>query len=94
MSILVFVLRIYVLVLWGRFIVDWVRVLAPQFRPKGAVLFLFEAIYTVTDPPLRAVRRVLPPLRLGQIALDLGLIVLLFGCSIAISILSGFLRAL
>ncbi|MGO1434729.1 MAG: YggT family protein [Canibacter sp.] len=81
-------LRVYVWILWGRFIIDWVRVLVPTFRPKGVVLVIFETIATLTDPPLKAVRKVLPPIRLGQIQLDLGWLVTLIACWIAIGLLS------
>lgn len=74
------VIQLYIYVLWGRFILDWVRVLNPRFRPKGIGLVLVEFVYTLTDPPINAIRKVLPPIRLGQIALDLGWMVTMFGC--------------
>nr|WP_221441654.1 YggT family protein [Jiangella mangrovi] len=60
-----------------RLVVDWIQVFAREWQPKGLVLVVLEAIYTVTDPPLRAIRRVLPPLRIGSVALDLAFIVLI-----------------
>ncbi len=60
----------------GRLVFDWVRVLAREWRPRGLVLVLAEAVYSVTDPPLRAVRRVIPPLTIGSIRLDLAFFVL------------------
>jgi YggT family protein len=36
-----------------------------------------EVVYTTTDPPLKAVRKVIPPLNLGSVRLDLGFMVLL-----------------
>ena len=89
--VLQIILRVYVWILWGRFIVDWVRVLVPTFRPQGVVLYLFEIISTLTDPPLKVIRRVLPPIRLGQIQLDLGWLVTLILCWIAIGILQVFI---
>jgi len=62
--------------LWVRFIVDWVMVLARSWRPTGAAVVLLEMTYSATDPPLRALRRFLPPLRLGSIALDIAFILL------------------
>jgi len=70
-------------------VIDWVRVLARSWRPRGMVLIVCEAVYTVTDPPLRALRRVIPPLRLGSVALDLSPMVLL----IALWVLQGINRA-
>ena len=51
---------------------------------------LVEAIYTVTEPPLKVIRKVVPPIRLGQVSLDLGFLILLLG----IQILIGILRSL
>jgi YggT family protein len=58
--------------LWVRFVVDWVQVFARSWQPHGVLLVVLEFVYSVTDPPIKAVRKVIPPLRLGGIALDLG----------------------
>ncbi len=78
--ILKLAIQIYIYVLWARFILDWVRVLNPRFRPRGALLVLFELVFTLTDPPIKMFRRILPPIRLGQISLDLGWMVTMFCC--------------
>ncbi|HYJ67104.1 MAG TPA: YggT family protein [Nocardioidaceae bacterium] len=75
-EIIAFVLWICLILLIARIVLDWVQMLARSWQPRGAVLVLCEVIYTVTDPPLRAIRRVLPPLRLGMVALDLSPLVL------------------
>jgi YggT family protein len=49
---------------------------------------MLEATYSVTDPPLKALRRVIPPLRLGSISLDLGFLVLIILVQIAMSLVS------
>ncbi|MFC5041227.1 YggT family protein [Ornithinimicrobium kibberense] len=58
-------------------------VFSRDFRPKGPVLVLANGIYALTDPPLKALRKVIPPLRLGGIALDLGFLVLILAVSLA-----------
>lgn len=68
----------------GRFIIDWIMVLSRTFRPTGPLIIVFEAIYTVTDPPLRLLRRVIPPLRIGGFALDLAFILLFIVVQVAI----------
>lgn len=86
---LLFITWVAVLVLLARFIIDWVQLLARSWRPKGLVAVLCEAIFTITDPPLRAVRGVIPPIRMGGAMLDLSPMVLL----IAIYIVQILVRA-
>ncbi|HUS20728.1 MAG TPA: YggT family protein [Aeromicrobium sp.] len=76
---LLFITWVAVLVLLARFIIDWVQVLARSWRPRGMVAALCEAIFTITDPPLRAIRGVIPPIRMGGAMLDLSPMVLLIG---------------
>lgn len=76
-STLRFVLFVFFIVLIGRLILDWVQAFARQWRPRGVLLVIAEAIYTITDPPLRALRKVIPPLQLGSVRLDLAFLVLM-----------------
>jgi YggT family protein len=76
---ILFVTFVAIVVLFARFIIDWVMVLARSWRPRGFVAVLCEGIFTVTDPPLRAVRNVIPPIRMGGAMLDLSPMVLLIG---------------
>lgn len=71
LSVIYVALLIVFIAMWVRFVFDWVQVLNPAFRPRGIVLIVAETSYTITDPPLKAVRRVIPPLRLGSVSLDL-----------------------
>lgn len=80
-------LRIYIYVLWARFIIDWIMVLNPRFRPRGFWLVLIELVFTLTDPPLKLIRRILPPIRLGQVSLDLGWMLTLFACLILLALI-------
>lgn len=74
--VLTYVLSIYLVVLIGRMIIGWIQVFARSWRPTGVVLVLAEGIFTATDPPLKFLRRYIPPLRIGTVALDLSYIVL------------------
>lgn len=76
---LVLILWIALVLLIARFVLDWVQMLARNWRPRGFLAVLCEGLYSVTDPPLRAVRRVIPPLRLGAVMLDLSPMVLIIG---------------
>ncbi|WP_258374457.1 YggT family protein [Curtobacterium sp. MCBD17_032] len=71
-TILSLVLTLYFFVMWGRFILDLVQSFNRSWRPQRVLLVIAEFVYTVTDPPIKAVRRVLPPLRLGPVMLDFG----------------------
>ena len=75
-EVLTYVLTIYLVILVGRMIFGWIQVFARDWRPTGIVLVLAEAIFTVTDPPLKFLRRFIPPLRLGMVAMDLSFMVL------------------
>ena len=74
--VLTYVLTIYLVILIGRMIFGWIQVFARDWRPTGIVLVLAEAIFTVTDPPLKFLRRFIPQLRLGMVAMDLSFMVL------------------
>ena len=74
-TVLWFVVQLFLLVMFVRFVLDWVQVFARDWRPRGAVLVEAEITYTITDPPIRAVRRVIPPLNLGGLRLDLAFLV-------------------
>ena len=85
-EVLTYVLTIYLVILIGRMIFGWVQVFARDWRPKGIVLVLAEAIFTVTDPPLKFLRRFIPPLRLGMVALDLSFMVLFIAILILLEV--------
>ncbi len=82
-----FLLFVFTLMLWGRLVLDWARVLRPGWRPRGAVLFLADVVYTVTDPPLRWIRAVVKPINLGGASIDLSWTVAL----LAVYLLSAFI---
>ena len=66
---------------------DWVQFFARDWKPSGPLLVVAEVTYSVTDPPLRALRRILPPLTIGTMRLDLAFLVLMLSCSVLLSIL-------
>ena len=73
-----FVLLVFLVLLIFRLVMDYVFMLARQFRPQGPLAIALELTYSATDPPIKAVRRVLPPLRVGNVSLDLGFMVVFF----------------
>jgi YggT family protein len=76
-QILYIAVWIFIAFLWIRFIVDWVQVFARSWSPRGLLLVILEAVYSVTDPPIKALRRVIPPLRIGNFALDLSFLIVM-----------------
>jgi YggT family protein len=75
-EVLTYVLTIYLVVLIGRMIFSWVQVFARDWHPTGVMLVIAESIFTITDPPLKLLRRFIPTIRLGMVALDLSFMVL------------------
>ena len=69
-TIVYFLLLLYFLAMWVRFVLDLVRSFARYWHPTGFVLILAEIVFAITDPPIKLVRRMLPPVRLGGVALD------------------------
>jgi YggT family protein len=80
------VLQIFILLLFVRLIVDWIQIFARSWSPHGPVLVVLEGVYTATDPPVKALRRLIPPLRLGGMAIDLSFVALLVICWILLKI--------
>jgi YggT family protein len=74
--VLTYILTIYLIILVGRMIFSWIQTFARQWVPTGILLVIAESIFTVTDPPLKFLRRYIPPLRLGRVAMDLSFMVL------------------
>lgn len=72
---------LFVLLLF-RIVFDLVQSLARSWTPRGPLLVALEGLYTVTDPPVRAARRTIPPLRLGNFGLDLGFLLLLIATQV------------
>ncbi|MBO0979788.1 YggT family protein [Microbacterium sp. SD291] len=71
-SIIHLMLLLYLLVLFARLILDYIPMFNREWRPKGAGLIAAEVVYTITDPPVRFFRRIIPPLRIGSLSLDFG----------------------
>ena len=81
-TVIDWVLWVFLLILFARMILSWIPVLVREWEPRGPMLVVAEIIYSITDPPLRALRRVLKPVRIGNVALDLAFIGLAIGVSI------------
>ena len=82
---LVTILYVYLVLLIGRAVIGWVMVFNRDFRPTGPLVVVLEIMYSVTDPPLRLLGRLIPPLRIGNFALDIAFILLFVVVLIAIN---------
>jgi YggT family protein len=85
-NVILQLLSLFKIALFLRIIIDYIRMFARSWRPNTLVLGVFEVIYTITEPPMRFVRRFIPPLRLGGVALDLSFIVLLIAINLLQSV--------
>ena len=75
-TVLYYALWVYLLLLIARLIISWIQAFSRDWHPTGVVLVIAEVVYTATDPPLRLLRRYIPSVRLGTVALDLSFMVL------------------
>ena len=75
-TVLTYLLWFYLLLLIIRMIISWIQAFSRTWQPTGPVLVVAEGVFTATDPPLRLLRRYIPSLRLGTVALDLSFMVL------------------
>ena len=89
-QILATVLLLFWLVLIARLVFDMVQLFARSWRPTGFVLVIAEGVFSITDPPLRVLRRIIPPLKFGNVQFDLAFLILLIG----VQILMNFARTL
>lgn len=78
LRIINFAIDAYLTVLFIRMLLDWAAILFPRWYPRGVVAQLINAVYMATEPPLRWLRRYIPPIRMGAIGLDVSFMVLYF----------------
>jgi YggT family protein len=91
LSVIHIALWVFIALMWIRFVVDWVQIFARNWTPTGILLVVLELVYSATDPPIKALRKVIPPLRIGSIAIDLSFIIVMIVAYLALYIVGGFL---
>jgi YggT family protein len=91
-TVIYIALTIFFVFMWVRFVLDLVRTFARSWRPRGILLIFAEAVFAVTDPPIKLVRRVVPPLRIGGAALDFAWSIVMLVCIVLISVTLGFMN--
>jgi YggT family protein len=75
-GVVVIVLQLFVLLLLANLVISWVMIFARDWQPRGVVLLIVEGVFAVTEPPLKLLRRFIPPLRVGGASIDIAFIVL------------------
>ncbi|MFW6689874.1 YggT family protein [Streptomyces sp. WMMC500] len=89
LQVIYIALFVFLIVLIFRLIMDYVFMFARSWEPGKPMVVLLEGAYTVTDPPLKLLRRFIPPLRLGGVALDLSFFVLMIIVYILLTVVGG-----
>jgi YggT family protein len=77
LQIVYLMLLAFLYILFARFVMSMVMGFGRRWRPGRGSAAALEVVWSVTDPPLKALRRVIPPLRLGNVSFDLASLVLL-----------------
>lgn len=90
-SILNLVVLLYILVLFARLVLEYIPMFNREWRPKGALLVVAEVTYTITDPPIRFLRRFIPPLRFGGIAIDFAFALTMLICFVLLQVTRAFM---
>ena len=85
-AIVEFVLWFYILFILVRLVAEWVQMFARSWRPSGPGLVALEVVYSATDPPIRTIRRLVPPLRLGAAVIDLSMLFVLLICYVLLEV--------
>jgi YggT family protein len=88
-----YALQFFILVMWVRLIIEFVRSAKPDWRPRSFGLVLLSAMYAITDPPLKVVRKVIKPVRFGAVAIDFAWTIVLIVAIILSNVVAGFVRA-
>lgn len=85
-AILNVLILLYIFVMLARLVMDYIPLFNREWRPKGPGLVLAELVYTITDPPIRLLRRFIPPLRVGPIAIDFAFAIVMFVCFVLLGV--------
>jgi YggT family protein len=83
------VILAFIIVMVVRLIFDYVQMFAREWRPHGGVLVVLEICYSITDPPIRYLRGVIPALRIGRVGLDMAWITLFLAAIILRSVVGS-----
>lgn len=90
--ILLVIVRVFTWVLIARLIIEMVQSFSRTFRPPRWFILLAEPLFLITDPPVKLLRKLIPPLPMGGVRLDVSVLVLFFICAILQSLLFNLIH--
>ena len=90
--LLMWLIRFYILILILRIIIEMIQSFSRNWRPQRWFSIVAEPLFVVTDPPVRALRKLIPPVQLGGVGLDVSVLVLFFGLQLLSMLLGAFIR--
>lgn len=94
LQVLYVLLYVFILVMFARFVMSWILAYGRRWQPGRTAAATLESVWTVTDPPLRALRRVIPPLRIGNVSLDLAALLLLVILFVLLYVVGSLIKSL
>ena len=90
-TILYVIVSLFIVLMWVRFAIDLAPLFSRDWRPRGAILVVAEFVFTITDPPIKLVRRAVPPLRTSGAVIDFSWTIVLLAAIILSYIVRGFM---
>lgn len=90
--LLMWLIRFYVLILILRIIIEMIQSFSRNWRPQRWFSIVAEPLFVVTDPPVKALRKLIPPVQLGGVGLDVSVLVLFFGLQLLSMLLGAMIR--
>jgi YggT family protein len=90
-TIIYVIVSLFIVLMWVRFAFDLAPLFSRDWRPRGALLVIAEFVFTVTDPPVKAVRKAVPPLRTSGAVIDFSWTIVLLGAIIVSYVTRGFM---
>jgi YggT family protein len=67
-------IQAYIIILFARIILSWFPI-----SPNSGMATVYGFLYTITEPVLGPVRRIIPPVGMGGMGLDLSPMIVTFG---------------
>jgi YggT family protein len=89
--LITFALTIFIILMWIRLALDLVATYSRNWRPRGFLLVVAEVVFSVTDPPVKFVRRFIKPVRFGEVSIDFSWTIVVLVAIILSSIVSRFM---